>query len=127
MRTLLSLLAFGALAACAVEDPAPAPEPAVAVSDLAQASTRAPASADDAAGEDGGNEDVCGLLPCDGPCSLACDYEALIEQYVPPGTCASFYCHLTDGRPFSLDGCRAEENVEAASRRKHSASDGAGG
>ena len=124
MRTLLSMLAVGALSACAVEESAPPPEPEAPVSDLAQASTGAPASADDAADAD---EDICGLLPCDGPCSLACDYNALIEQYVQPGTCASFYCHLTDGRPFSLDGCRDEENFESAHRRMRSASDGDGG
>jgi hypothetical protein len=122
MRTHLSLLAFGVLTACAVEeDSATPPEPQTAVSDLAQA------SADDAAGADEGDENICGLLPCEGPCSLACDYKALLEQYVLPGTCASFYCHLTDGRPFGLDGCRPEENFEAASQRMRSASDGAGG
>lgn len=127
MRTLLSLLVFGAFAACATEDPAPVPVPEPAVSNLAQASTEAPASADDAAGEDAGGEDICGLLPCEGPCSLACDYAALIEQYVPPGTCASFYCHLTDGRPFAIDGCRPEAEEEGGSPRKHSASDGDAG
>jgi hypothetical protein len=124
MRLLLSLLAAGALAACAVDDPAAPPQPEATVSDLAQASTGAPASAADVAGE---AEDICGLLPCDGQCSLACDYNALLEQYVQPGTCASFYCHLEDGRPFSVDGCRPEENVEGANRRKRSASDAAGG
>lgn len=126
MRTLLSVLAVGVLAACAVDDPAAPLEPEPAVSDLAQTSTGALASADDAEGGHDG-ENLCDLLPCEGPCSLACDYKSLLEQYVQPGTCVSFYCQLTDGRPFSLDGCRPEENLEAASQRKRSASDGAGG
>ncbi len=125
MRSLLSSLAIVVLAACAADDTPAPPEPESAVGDLAQASTGAPASADDAGEEDG--ENICDLLPCDGPCSLACDYDALIEQYVLPGTCASFYCHLTDGRPFSLDGCRDEENAEGASPLRSVASAGAGG
>ncbi len=52
-----------------------------------------------------GSDDLCELLPCDGPCSLACDHDALVEQYVPDGTCASFVCELTDGRTVVLDAC----------------------
>ena len=48
---------------------------------------------------------VCDLLPCEGPCSLACDREALIDQYVPAGFCISFFCELTDGRVMVLDAC----------------------
>ena len=48
---------------------------------------------------------ICDALPCDGPCSLACDREELVTEYVPAGTCISFYCELTDGRPFVLDAC----------------------
>ncbi len=51
------------------------------------------------------DEDVCGLLPCDGPCSLACDYDALVAEYVPSGTCVVFSCELTDGRTFGLHAC----------------------
>lgn len=49
-------------------------------------------------------EDICALLPPDGPCSLACDYEALAELG-PEGACVSYYCELTDGRPFALSAC----------------------
>ena len=49
---------------------------------------------------------VCDVLPCDGPCSLACDRDALIEQYVPKGFCIHFFCELTDGRLIVLDACR---------------------
>lgn len=52
---------------------------------------------------------VCDVLPCDGPCSLACDRDELVEQYVPAGTCVSFYCELTDGRVMVLDACHAPD------------------
>jgi hypothetical protein len=52
---------------------------------------------------------VCDVLPCDGPCSLACDRDALIEQYVPAGFCISFFCELTDGRILVLDACHAPD------------------
>lgn len=50
-------------------------------------------------------DDICEHLPCDGACSLACDYDALVDQYVPPNTCASFVCELDDGRTIGLDAC----------------------
>lgn len=52
-------------------------------------------------------DDVCSLLPPDGPCALACDEEALAEQYVPAGVCAAFLCELTDGRSIAVHACRA--------------------
>lgn len=54
-------------------------------------------------------EDICGLLPCDGPCSLACDSEALIAEYVPSGTCVVFSCTLTDGRSIGVHACDAAD------------------
>jgi len=51
------------------------------------------------------NETVCDLLPQTGPCSLACDPQALIDQYVVSGTCVTFTCHLTDGQVFNAGGC----------------------
>jgi hypothetical protein len=49
--------------------------------------------------------DVCDLLAdCDGACSVACDWEALVE-YVPPGTCVAFICDLVDGRKVSFHAC----------------------
>jgi len=53
---------------------------------------------------------VCDVLPCDGPCSLACDRDELVKQYVPSGTCVSFYCELTDGRTIVLDACHAPDD-----------------
>jgi hypothetical protein len=50
-------------------------------------------------------DDICGLLPDDGPCALACDDAALAEQYVPEGTCAAFACVLTDGRRIIVHAC----------------------
>ncbi len=49
--------------------------------------------------------DVCSLLPCDGACSLACDHDALVDQYVPKGSCVTFVCDLTDGRKITVDAC----------------------
>jgi hypothetical protein len=48
---------------------------------------------------------VCDLLPPgDGPCSHACDPVALVGD-IPPGTCASFSCTLTDGTMYITGGC----------------------
>lgn len=49
--------------------------------------------------------DICSLLPADGPCALACDEDALAEQYVPAGACAAFSCTLTDGREIAVHAC----------------------
>lgn len=57
----------------------------------------------------GPQPDVCDLLPCDGPCSLACDRDALIDQYVPAGVCMSLFCELTDGRYLVVDVCHAPD------------------
>lgn len=54
---------------------------------------------------DGQPHEICGLLPPDGACSLACDPEALSEQYVPPGVCVAFVCTLTDGRSINVHAC----------------------
>lgn len=52
--------------------------------------------------------DICDLLPDDcGACSVACDWEALVE-YVPPGTCAAFICELVDGRDVTFHACHPE-------------------
>lgn len=48
----------------------------------------------------------CEPLADDGPCSLLCDPDALLEQHVPEGTCVVFVCTLRDGTERSLGGCR---------------------
>jgi hypothetical protein len=52
----------------------------------------------------GAEPDVCELLPHCGPCSVACDLEAL-SAFVPPGTCAAFACVLVDGRRATFHAC----------------------
>lgn len=47
----------------------------------------------------------CDELPADGPCALACDVDALAEEYVPAGTCAAFSCTLDDGREIGVHVC----------------------
>lgn len=77
----------------------------VALGDVAQVRTSAlqgsSASEDPAA--------ICDLLPADGPCALACDRTALVDQYVPPGTCVEFACQLTDGRLVGVHACRGPD------------------
>lgn len=62
------------------------------------------AVAPDSGGDDT-TDDICSLLPADGPCALACDEGALADTYVPPGTCVAFGCTLTDGRMISVHAC----------------------
>jgi hypothetical protein len=47
----------------------------------------------------------CKLLPADdGACAHACDPDAL-KAFIPPNTCASFACTLTDGSTLIAGGC----------------------
>lgn len=55
-----------------------------------------------------GPAEICDMLPPDGPCSQACDPDAL-ASYVPAGTCAVFRCDLLDGRSISVHACRPGE------------------
>lgn len=41
----------------------------------------------------------------EGPCSLLCDPDALIENYVPKGTCVHFLCTLRDGTRRNVGAC----------------------
>ena len=50
-------------------------------------------------------ENVCDLVPAEGPCADLCDPEALAE-HIPEGTCVTFVCHLTDGRRVLTGGCK---------------------
>lgn len=49
--------------------------------------------------------DYCAELPSDGPCSLACDPDAMIDQYVPHGQCVTYRCELKSGQVFRTGGC----------------------
>jgi len=51
--------------------------------------------------------DICTLLPTEGACAHACDPDALAD-FVPPGTCASFMCPLTDGTTYHTGACNPE-------------------
>lgn len=41
----------------------------------------------------------------EGPCSLLCDPDALVETYVPEGTCVHFLCTLGDGTRRNVGAC----------------------
>lgn len=47
---------------------------------------------------------ICELLPPCGPCSLACDHDALAET-IPVGTCAVLLCTLTNGERIQVHAC----------------------
>lgn len=49
--------------------------------------------------------DVCAALPEEGPCSLACDPDALVDTFVPKGTCVTYRCELKSGQVFQTGGC----------------------
>ena len=96
---MFSLLACVAAAACTgdISGTSPAPDAAVPESPTAPVSsfTRAPAAL----------PDDCALLPKDGACALACNPDALAQQYLPPNTCATFACPLSDGRTKLVGVC----------------------
>lgn len=41
-----------------------------------------------------------------GACSIACNTDAVIDQYVPAGTCVVFECDLVDGGTLQIGGCK---------------------
>jgi hypothetical protein len=49
--------------------------------------------------------DGCVAAATDGPCSLACVNEALVDRFVPENTCAVFDCPLADGSEIRVGGC----------------------
>jgi hypothetical protein len=57
-----------------------------------------------------GDPDVCSLLPDEGPCALACDPDALIETYVPAGSCVAFACTLDNGQEIAVHACRGPQS-----------------
>lgn len=48
----------------------------------------------------------CEPMSDEGPCSLVCDRDALLDQYVPAGTCIHFACTAHDGTRHHLGACR---------------------
>lgn len=54
---------------------------------------------------DGSPAGFCDLLPSEGPCSLACDPEALAAEYGITGLCVTVGCELTTGEHFMLCYC----------------------
>lgn len=48
---------------------------------------------------------ICEHLPETGPCALLCDRDALVDQYVPAGSCAVFSCELGDGQTINFHAC----------------------
>ena len=103
--TLARVALFAALAgsACAVAEEAPPgghPPSVEESADVTEALASPPSV----------EEDLCDALPDEGPCSLACDPDALRDEYVPAGTCAAFACTLTDGRTITLHACHVPED-----------------
>jgi hypothetical protein len=51
--------------------------------------------------------DVCAqLADTEGPCALACDPDASVEDWVPAHTCVALVCPLTGGSHVTLHACR---------------------
>jgi len=48
----------------------------------------------------------CEPMAEDGPCALICDPDALLEHYVPAGTCIHFVCTTRDGARHHMGACR---------------------
>ena len=84
--------------ACVADDDDIADDPP-AIDDVRASISAAIAPSDD----DGYN--FCEHLPASGPCSLLCDRDALVDQYVPLHSCVVFVCDLDDGRRISVHAC----------------------
>ena len=55
--------------------------------------------------DDPAHSDICGALPADGACSLLCDVDMLVANFVPEGTCVAFICDLNDGQTIAMHVC----------------------
>jgi hypothetical protein len=104
MRKLLYIVMVTACAACAEQVDAPIGEidgmspPPVEQEDAEELGRQRTYYADQDAS--------CAQLPNDGSaCAHACD-QAALEQFIPPGTCATFECPLPDGTVMRVGGCR---------------------
>lgn len=93
---IVAILLFGSACATAEEDGAPAAAVTIDVPDIDE--TYALDLKDPP-------DDICDKLPPDGPCALACDPDALADQYVPAHACAAFSCTLTDGTEIAVHAC----------------------
>ncbi|MDB4960184.1 MAG: hypothetical protein JWP01_183 [Myxococcales bacterium] len=45
------------------------------------------------------------VVATEGACSLACDPDAALAEFVPAGTCTMFECDLSDGTTIHVGGC----------------------
>jgi hypothetical protein len=45
------------------------------------------------------------VVATEGACSLACDPDAAVAEFVPEGTCTMFECDLSDGTTINVGGC----------------------
>ncbi|HEU0034898.1 MAG TPA: hypothetical protein VFQ53_29940 [Kofleriaceae bacterium] len=49
--------------------------------------------------------DPCAVVATEGACTLVCDPDRLVEEYVPPGSCVTWLCELRDGGTRRVGGC----------------------
>lgn len=100
-RSLTAMLVGAALSGCTdevsnVRSPLP-------IDDIVQDANVDVAMEHDVASAD--RTETCEPAADEGPCSLLCDPDALIETYVPEGTCVHFLCTLRDGTRRSIGAC----------------------
>ena len=51
-------------------------------------------------------DERCEPMAEEGACALVCDPDALLERYVPEGTCIHFVCPTADGERHHMGACR---------------------
>lgn len=122
-KKLGGMAAGAALAsACTVGEPCPPqigkPPPATEI-DVPQVFLDPSSQANDMDQDgDGFPDDFCDQLPDNGPCSLACDPQALSDQYGVPGACVNFRCELDSGEEFGVHTCTPPTTESVASVRR---------
>lgn len=105
MLKLIALLTILSTAACTTEDGETGDEGLAETGAIEGAIDTTPTSERTQTARGVSGDDLCAHLPTEGPCSLACDPEAMIEQYVPAGTCVLFGCTLDTGETYNTGGC----------------------
>ena len=104
---LAAMLLGAALSGCADELPSIADPGKPIIHDLAAVAARDFAIDDEheASLHEPDEPGSCEPPTDEGPCSLLCDPDALIETYVPEGTCVHFLCTLRDGTRRNIGAC----------------------
>jgi hypothetical protein len=98
------LLVLGVLGACADAEPTTDPESPHSHDDITVSETQSEITEPEDLNPYLDPEICEPFVETEGPCSVACDPEAL-QEYVPDGWCMDWLCHTADGHTARIGAC----------------------